>query len=259
MSAERLQKILARAGVTSRRKAEELIRQGRVTVNGAVASVGDKASGRDDAIKVDGKLLGPPAQHRYLLVHKPRGYVSTKSDPEGRPTVLDLVAPRHRGTLFPVGRLDFHSEGLIILTDDGELAQRVSHPRHGCVKTYRVKVKGAPERAEIDRLRNGMVIDGRKTRPARIEPLRRGRGRPEQGNSWWTVEIGEGRTRQIREMFFRVGHPVQKLRRVAIGPISDPRLKPGTYRELDRDEVACLMGPKGGPKPAGERRPQTRR
>ena len=154
MSAERLQKILARAGVASRRKAEDLIRQGRVTVNGTVASVGDKAAG-SDAIKVDGKLLSSPAAHRYLLVHKPRGYVSTRSDPQGRPTVLDLVAPRHRGSLFPVGRLDYHSEGLIILTDDGELAQHVSHPRYGCVKTYLAKVKGAPERTEIDRLRNG--------------------------------------------------------------------------------------------------------
>ncbi len=248
MTAERLQKLLARAGVASRRGAEDLIRAGRVTVNGAPAELGQKVDAARDAVKVDGRRVAPaPVRHRYLLLNKPRGYVTTRSDPEGRPTVLDLIAPRHRPkALAPVGRLDFNTEGLLLLTDDGDLAHRVAHPRFGCQKTYRVKVKGRPQPGALDRLRGGVEIDGRPTGPARVRALRPPRARKaargEAANSWWSVEIGEGRTRQIREMFRRVGHPVLKLRRVAIGPVSDPGLPLGAYRELTAAEIAALRG-----------------
>ena len=249
MSEERLQKILARAGVTSRRKAEELIRDGRVTVNGEPADLGGKADPARDVVKLDGRRVQPPSVHRYLLLNKPRAVMSTVDDPGGRPTVIDLVPQSYRKALFPVGRLDFETEGLILLTDDGDFAQQVAHPRYGCRKTYEVKVKGRPEEGDLDRLREGIVLDGRRTAPAVIRPRRvrttaaRRRARGQEGdgdNSWWVVELGEGRTRQIREMFLRIGHPVQKLRRVAIGPLSDGTLPLGAVRELRDEEVEAL-------------------
>ncbi|HEY0783814.1 MAG TPA: pseudouridine synthase, partial [Thermoanaerobaculia bacterium] len=249
MSEERLQKILARAGVTSRRKAEELIRDGRVTVNGEPADLGGKADPARDVVKLDGRRVQPPSVHRYLLLNKPRAVMSTVEDPGGRPTVIDLVPQAYRKALFPVGRLDFETEGLILLTDDGDFAQQVAHPRYGCRKTYEVKVKGRPEEDDLDRLRAGIVLEGRRTAPAVIRPRRvkttaaRRRARGQEGdgdNSWWVVELGEGRTRQIREMFLRIGHPVQKLRRVAIGPLSDATLPLGAVRELRVEEVEAL-------------------
>lgn len=249
MSEERIQKILARAGVASRRKAEELIEQGLVTVNGRVAGLGDKADPERDAIKVDGKRVQPASQeHRYLLLNKPKEVMSTVSDPEGRKTVMDFVPPGMRKALVPVGRLDYNTEGLLLLTDDGDFAQRIAHPRYGSTKTYEVKVKGTPPDSQLDRLRNGVLIEGRRTAPAKItarnpfKPLGgRRRGEPESDNSWWIVEITEGRTRQIREMFFQIGHPVQKLRRVAIGPLRDPELPLGALRELTEQEVRRLL------------------
>jgi 23S rRNA pseudouridine2605 synthase len=248
MSEERLQKILARAGITSRRKAEELIREGLVTINGRVAAIGDKADPERDAIKVDGKRIQPSQGHRYLLLNKPKGYVSTVEDPEGRKTVIDLVPPALRKALVPVGRLDYNTEGLLLLTDDGEFAQRIAHPRYGSTKTYEVKVKGTPTEAQVDKLRAGIVLEGYRTHPAKITARAPGRptgprrrGEPESDNSWWTVEISEGRTRQIREMFLRIGHPVQKLRRVAIGPLRDTRLPIGALRELTEQEVQKLL------------------
>lgn len=248
MSEERLQKILARAGVASRRKAEELIREGLVTVNGRVAGLGDKADAERDAIKVGGKRIQPLREHRYLLLNKPKGYMSTLSDPEGRPTVIDLVPPGMRKALVPVGRLDFHTEGLLLLTDDGELAQRIAHPRYGGTKTYEVKVKGIPNEAQLDRLRAGILLEGRRTAPAKIAPRApfkpagaRRRGEAESENSWWRVELTEGRTRQIRDMFLHIGHPVQKLRRVAIGSLRDPHLPLGALRELSEKEVQRLL------------------
>ena len=174
--------------------------------------------------------------------------MSTVSDPEGRKTVMDFVPPGMRKALVPVGRLDYNTEGLLLLTDDGEFAQRIAHPRYGSTKTYEVKVKGTPPESQLDRLRNGVLIEGRRTSPARITarnpfkpPGGRRRGEPESDNSWWIVEITEGRTRQIREMFFQIGHPVQKLRRVAIGPLRDPELPLGALRELSEQEVRRLL------------------
>lgn len=251
--ADRLQKILARAGLGSRRACEDLIREGRVTVNGAVAALGESADVDQDAIKVDGKRLTLPTSHRYLLLNKPKGYITTKSDPEGRPTVMELVPPAWRKGLVPVGRLDFNTEGLLLLTSDGELAQRVSHPRYGCRKSYAVKVKGHPDSEALRQLRDGVLIEGKRTAPARVAPLDRGRRVARKlPNSWWSIDIGEGRTRQIREMCFRVGHPVLKLERVAIGGVRDPRLPSGQLRELLASEVDLLMG--RAPAPSTARR-----
>ncbi len=251
MSEERIQRILARAGIASRRKAEELIREARVTVNGAVAEIGSKADPAKDAIKVDGRRVHPhEGPYRYLLLNKPRHVMSAVTDPQERQTVMEFVPPALRKALVPVGRLDFDSEGLILLTDDGEFAQHVAHPRYGGSKTYEVKVKGEPSEAQLDRLREGIMLDGERTLPARIArrsvsgkggpQRRRGTDDDEGHNTWWVVELVQGRTRQIREMFQRIGHPVQKLRRVAIGPLRDSRLPVGALRELTEREVETL-------------------
>jgi 23S rRNA pseudouridine2605 synthase len=257
VTAERLQKILARAGVAARRKAEDLIREGRVTVNGKVATIGEKAELASDVVKLDGKRIQELREHRYLLLNKPKGYLTAVSDPGGRPTVMDLVPPALRRALVPVGRLDYHTEGLLVLTDDGEFAQRLSHPRYGCHKTYEVKVKGVPDNPQLDRLRRGVVIDGQRTSPCRIDVLRTTPVRGDEGgNAWFRVELAEGRTRQIREMFFRIGHPVQKLRRVAIGPVSDTRLPVGVLRDLTESELRLLRRITADEKPrpkAGDR------
>lgn len=251
MPSERLQKLIARAGLTSRRGAEDLIRRGRVTVNGRVASLGDRADPEEDAIRVDGKPLPEAVRPLYLLLNKPDGVMTTRNDPAGRPTVFDLVPARlHRG-LHTVGRLDFHSEGLLLLTTDGEFAHRVAHPSHGCRKTYEVKVKGAPSSEALAELRSGVVVDGRRVAPVELRPLKVKGRRPSRRNTWWTLVLSEGRTRQIREMFFRVGHPVQRLRRVAIGRLSDARLRPGEYRELTPGEVEDLAGSIGAQKGGG--------
>ncbi len=255
MSQDRLQRILARAGVASRRASEELIRQGRVSVNGRVATLGERADAERDAIKVDGRRVKPTVPRRYLLLNKPRRYVTTRADPEGRTTVYDLVPPGWRRGLVPVGRLDYDSEGLLVLTDDGDFAHRLSHPSFGCTKTYEVKVKGVPERSAVERLRQGVTLAGRRTAPARVSLLRKPRPERREVNSWWTVELVEGRTRQVREMFRSVGHPVQRLRRVAIGGLSDPRLGPGGLRELTLEERRRLAG-EGG---ANRRRGRARR
>lgn len=258
MSRDRLQKIMARAGVASRRKSEDLIRAGRVTVNGKTAEIGQSADPDEDAIKVDGKLIQPRTEYHYYLLNKPDGVISTKSDPEGRPTVMDFVPKGLRKALVPVGRLDFHTEGLILLTDDGDLAHRVAHPRYGCTKVYEVKVSGEPTQDELDQVREGMVIDGRKTAPVEVSRSPEPKGpRRTTENSWWTVKLQEGRTRQIREMFFRIGHPVQRLIRTAVGTLTDPSLPTGALRELTKQELQALRQSTrkgGGSRKKGRRR-----
>ena len=250
----RLNKILSSAGVASRRAADELISQGRVEVNGRVVdALGSQADPEHDDIRVDGRRLKRASpERRYLLVYKPRGVVSTRSDPERRPTVIELVASRGlTGYLYPVGRLDFDSEGLLILTNDGEFANRVSHPRHELERTYDIEVEGVPDDRDLERLRRGVTIDGRRTRPADVRRL--GTTESRRGpRSRLEITIREGRNRQVRKMCDAIAHPVNHLRRIRIGPISDRRLKPGQVRDLTPAEIKALLGEKhaGKPRPA---------
>lgn len=236
---ERLQKIIAAAGIASRRKAEELITSGMVTVNGQVITqLGSKADPERDHIKVDGKLLRAERK-LYLLVNKPKGYVSTVSDPEGRPTVLDLV--RDTGArLYPVGRLDYASEGLLLLTNDGELSQRLTRAESKVLKTYLVKVSGKPESAALEKLRRGVRLRPQRpgerpvtTAPARIKLER------DAPNPWYEVVLTEGRNRQIRRMFDQIGHRVEKIKRVRYGPL-ELDVPPGRWRKLTAGEVRRL-------------------
>ncbi len=236
----RLQKILSEAGLASRREAEEWIREGRVRVNGEIARLGSRADPQRDAIRVDGRRVRLPSGAKtYLLLNKPRGYVTTLSDPSRRDTVMDLLPPGLRRAVKPVGRLDVQTEGLLLLTDDGDLAARVAHPRSSCGKEYRVKVSGVPRETDLERLRGGVVLDGARTRPCRIDRLSTTAARGE-GNSWLRVTLYEGRSRQIRRMFESIGHPVSKLKRTAIGPIRDDRLPTGGCRRLTAGEVDAL-------------------
>jgi 23S rRNA pseudouridine2605 synthase len=246
MPLERLQKIIAHAGVTSRRKAEELIAAGRVTVNGKVVTeLGAKADALRDSITVDHRPLGRAEQPLYLMLYKPRGVVSTLSDPEGRPTVADFIRGS-RLRLYPVGRLDYASEGLLLLTNDGELAHRILHARTRLPKVYVVKTGGRAEEPQLERLRRGISLDGRRTAPAEIRWLRRadaaryGIARPSDENPWLEVTLIEGRQNQIRRMFDSIGRHVEKLKRVRIGPIELGGLKPGMLRELTAAEVGKL-------------------
>ena len=236
----RLQKLLSRAGLASRREAEDWIREGRVQVNGRVATLGESADPDKDAVRVDGKRVRTPAADKtYLLLNKPKGYVTTMSDPEKRDTVMDLIPGTLRAGVRPVGRLDVQTEGLLLLTDDGDLARDVTHPSMGCPKEYRVKVSGVPAESDLERLRRGIRLDGRSTRSCEIGRTRTTGGRGE-GNAWFTVTLREGKSRQIRRMFEAIGHQVSKLKRVAIGPIRDDRLRPGETRRLTANEVAAL-------------------
>lgn len=255
MLEERLQKLISRAGLASRRQAEKWIEAGEVTVNGKVATLGDKADLARDAVKARGRLLEPVTEHRSYLLNKPAGTISTRKDPEGRPTVYDCLPAALRSGLFTIGRLDWDTEGAMVLTSDGDLAQRVAHPRYGGAKRYEVKVKGVPGREQLDKLRAGINLHGKRTLPAKIRPHRAGGERPSTANSWWKVELKEGRTRQIREMFQRVDHPVLKLRRVAIGGLALGSLTPGEWRELNEHDLALLTR---GMKPIGKRSPRGR-
>jgi len=233
--AERLQKIIATAGIASRRKAEELITAGVVTVNGKVVKeLGAKADPLVDHIKVNGKLLNPILERReliYILLNKPAGYLTSTSDPEGRPLVIDLIG-RYREKVHPVGRLDFNTEGLLILTNDGALTNLITSARSKVPKVYEAKVKGRPGARQVDRLRRGTVIDGVRTAPAEIVELE-----SSDTNGWFAVTLHQGRNQQIRKMFDSIGHSVMKLRRVRIGPLNDERLKPGHFRLLDASEI----------------------
>jgi 23S rRNA pseudouridine2605 synthase len=238
MSAERLQKILSAAGVASRRAAEGFVLAGRVSVNGAVVTVlGTRADPATDDIRVDGRRLASPAR-RHLLLNKPPGYVTTRSDPEGRPTVLDLL-PRDAGYLYPVGRLDYASGGLLLLTNDGELAARLTHPRHEVEKAYHAVVAGEPDASALARLREGVPLDGRRTAPAEVRVLRTWGDRA-RTLSQLELVLHEGRNRQVRRMCEAVGHPVRALERVRLGPVADARLAPGTWRDLTARELSAL-------------------
>jgi len=253
MAEERLQKIIARSGLCSRRDADRMVAEGRVTVNGRPAEVGEKVDPATVHIKVDGKPLRPPETPRYLLLYKPRGVMTTCDDPEERTTVVDLVRPAIRERVYPVGRLDYHSEGLLILTNDGELAARITHPRYGIVREYLVKVRGDLNRQEQQKVMAGAVIEGQRVKPLRVKRDSRGRGGTA---TWWRIEVAEGRTHEVRELFFRAGHHVQRLRRTAIGPLRDDTLKPGEFRTLSEKEIRMLVratSKAGKPGPAGRR------
>lgn len=238
---ERLQKILSQAGIASRRASERLMLEGRVEVNGVtVRTLGTKADPARDDIRVDGRRIRLPERHRYLLLNKPRGYVTTRSDPHKRPTVVDLVGVRDY--VYPVGRLDYDSEGLLLLTNDGELAARLTHPSHGVTRVYEARVLGIPDEQDLQRLARGVVIDGRRSGLAEVQ-LVRAPTRPAKsggGNATLLITIREGRHRQVRKMCDAIGHPVDHLKRVAIGPIRDARLKVGQWRELTAEEVERL-------------------
>jgi 23S rRNA pseudouridine2605 synthase len=228
---ERLQKILAHAGVASRRKAEEMIEQGRVSVNGhIVTELGSKADPSEDVIKVDGKKLRITEHHIYILLNKPKNVMSTSSDPHDRPTVIDYVKDRVKERVYPVGRLDFGSEGLLILTNDGEFTKFMT--KAGVIaKVYLVKVAGQPTDRALERLRQGTYVDKERLAPCEIKPYKGGE------NPWYQVTLHQGRNQQIRRMFQGIGHPVEKLRRVRIGFLEDSKLHPGEWRYLTEQEV----------------------
>jgi len=254
MALERLQKILAAAGVASRRKSEELIASGQVSVNGeTVTEMGAKADPDVDRVKVNGKVLSGPERKTYLLMNKPKGYVTTVSDPEGRPTVMDLV-PNVPARVFPVGRLDYTSEGLLLLTNDGELMQKLTHASSHVPKTYLVKVSGIPSREGLAELRKGIVLPPARMRDLNGQPMKRKPGSEshpvrtsaakielarEGDNPWYEVTIIEGRNRQIRRMFEQIGNRVEKIKRVKYGPLVLD-VEPGRVRPLKHAEVAAL-------------------
>jgi pseudouridine synthase len=273
---DRLQKILSQAGIASRRAAEKLIAEGRVTVNGVtVREMGSKADPASDDIRVDGRRVKGPERLRYILLNKPAGYVTTRSDEKRRPTVLDLLGGV-REYVYPVGRLDYDTEGLLLLTNDGDLAAMLTHPRHGVERTYEARVAGVPDEDAIERLRRGIPLDGRRTQAADVEVLSRRSGPPRggpygrkdrpaeggrddarrtrvddrtrrarelrhsEGDALIRITIREGRNRQVRRMCDAVGHPVKSLTRTRIGSLTDRQLKPGHWRELGADEIRAL-------------------
>jgi 23S rRNA pseudouridine2605 synthase len=248
---ERLQKIIASAGIASRRKAEEMISAGRVAVNGKIVTqLGAKADPARDHVRVDGKLLHGPEHKIYLLLNKPKGYVTTVSDPQGRPTVMDLIrgvgkkgGGSKRGgassaRVYPVGRLDWASEGLLLMTNDGELAHRLMRAAAHVQKTYLVKVSGKPAETAIQKLRDGVSLPDAKGRRARTAPAKIHCVR-DAANPWYEVTLTEGRNRQIRRMFEQVGHHVEKIKRVRYGPLRLD-VEPGEYRKLTSPEVRAL-------------------
>lgn len=228
---ERIQKIISRCGVASRRKAEELILEGLVTVNGRPATLGMKADLERDHIKVKGKLLGAVHSKVYLMFHKPLHCLTALYDSEGRTTVQDFLT-RVKAKVFPVGRLDYNSEGLLILTNDGELANALLHPKNRIPKTYRVKIDGLLEDKDIVKLERGIKLEDGMTAPARVRKIKK-----LKANSWIEITIHEGRKRQIRRMLERVGHPVSKLIRTRINGLELGNLKPGEFRYLAPHEI----------------------
>lgn len=252
---ERLQKIIAQAGIASRRAAEELIKSGEVTVNGTIAELGGKADPDVDHIKVRGKLINTAFAKRsnvYILLNKPKGYLSSAADPEGRKLVTDLV--RGHGRLHPVGRLDYNSEGLIILTNDGEFTNFVASSKK-IPKVYEVKVKGLPTEVAIRKLARGVRLeDGFRTAPAEIKALK-----PTDNNGWYEITLYEGHNQQIRKMFDAIAHSVVKLRRTRIGPVADQTLRVGESRKLTQPEVDAFRDPQKVAKPGIRNAPRKQR
>ncbi|MCY4074115.1 MAG: pseudouridine synthase [Acidobacteria bacterium] len=257
----RLQKILSAAGRASRRAAEALIEAGRVSVNGVtVTALGSRADPARDDIRLDGRRVGLPTSRRYLVLNKPRGYVTTRRDPQHRKTVLDLI-PDVADYVYPVGRLDYDSEGLLLLTNDGELAARLTHPRHGVPRVYEATVRGVPTEARLRRLAAGVPVDGRRAAPAGVRLLVN-RFAKRTDESRLRIVLREGRNRQVRRMLEAIGHPVRRLRRVEMGPLRLGRLRPGAVRELAPAEVTALRqaaGKTAAPRrQRGGRRPRAR-
>jgi 23S rRNA pseudouridine2605 synthase len=231
---ERLQKYLARCGVASRRKAEEMIRAGRIQVNDqTVTTMGFTVTPGVDQVRVDGKTVSPPEQPVYLLLNKPTGYVTTARDERGRPTVLELVK-NIDARVYPVGRLDMDTEGLLLLTNDGLLAYKLTHPKHEIKKTYHATGRGIPTQKGLEQLRQGIVLDGRKTAPAKVRTLKPGK------ETLVEIVIHEGRNRQVRRMFAEIGHPVVSLKRIKLAFLDLGSLKVGAYRHLTNKEVNRL-------------------
>lgn len=234
-TAERLQKVLAHAGVGSRRACERLITEGRVTVNNRIVSqLGTKVNPEVDEIRVDGRLVRIARRHTYLMLHKPSGFVTTVHDPQGRPTVMDLITSEDR--LYPVGRLDVNTEGLLIITNDGALANRIMHPRYQLEKEYLVEVTGPLDAARLEQLRSGVRLEDGMTRPAQVEMVR-----SEGHATWLRMVIHEGRNRQVRRMLAAVGCRVERLIRTRVGPITLGDLPVGQSRPLTPREVRALM------------------
>jgi 23S rRNA pseudouridine2605 synthase len=241
MALERLQKVLARAGVASRRRAEELIVQGRINVDGrAVTELGSRVDPRKQRIEVDGRRV-EPEPYVYIVLHKPRGVVATMRDPEGRPTVAQLVRSPVRAV--PVGRLDFHTSGVLLLTNDGDFAAVLAHPSKGADKVYIAKVSGVMDDAAVERFARPVEVDGKRTRPAQVKRLR-----TVDGKTWLEIRIKEGRNRQIRRMGEVAGFPVMRLARLSFGGIDAEGLRPGMWRYLTRDELVDLRARHGVPK-----------
>ena len=233
---ERLQKILAKAGVASRRGAEELIRQGKVTVDGRVVTeMGTKVDPEIQDIECDGVGLTSQEKKVYILLHKPTGYLSTVDDPQGRPIVTDLLK-NIKERVYPVGRLDLDTDGALLFTNDGELAQKILHPSHEVNKTYVAKVKGLPGRKKLDALSRGIELEGRKTWPASIKVLK-----TEAHSAVIQIIIHEGRKRQVRKMFEAIGHPVLELKRIAYGQLELGGLEPGKYRFLTPADIKFIF------------------
>lgn len=240
---ERLQKVLARTGLGSRRACEELIAAGRVSIDGRVARLGERVDPEHSSIEVDGVLVATRAGLVYYLLNKPARVVTSARDPQGRRTVLDLVPREPR--VFPVGRLDYDTEGLLVVTNDGDLAQRLVHPRYGLPKTYLAEIVGRPSPGALRRLRGGVELDGERTGPAQVRLVQ-----AHGASVALEIVIHEGRNRQVRRMCEAVGHPVRRLVRTRIGPLGDSRLEPGAWRSLRQAEVRSLYEATAAPRPA---------
>jgi len=233
---ERLNKYLAQAGVASRRQADLLIQAGRIRVNGAIVSeMGIQINPEVDLVEVDGRPVKKRMKYEYLILHKPPGYLSTVRDPFGRPTVIDLL-PKTESRLYPVGRLDLDTSGLLFFTNDGDLALALTHPRHLVEKVYQAKVSGIPTGSELKELAQGILLEDRLTAPAKIAL-----DRVENGNAIIIITLREGRKRQVKRMMLTIGHPVLSLHRKAMGPLTLGELKPGEYRRPTESELSELL------------------